>query len=230
MYIKFTFGIIISMLMQTPKTTIMKGSMLTIVLLFIYSIAFSQVNFGLRAGLASSQVKVNENVEGFSITTGDNTFGYHAGVYGQIIIKDKFIIMPEALFTNSGGNIDLSDGTSFNEIWNLSFNRLDFPLNFGLKFLKVFRVNAGPYASVLLSADARYANINQDVKDNYKNMLWGYQAGLGMDLWRLALDLKYQGSFGSSHAGESEIPGSTAKINPDVRPNQWIVSVGFKLF
>ena len=218
------------MLKQTPKRTIMKGSIFTIALLFVCSIAFSQFNFGLRAGLSSSQVKVDENVEGFRITTGDNTFGYHAGVYGQIIIKDKFVIMPEILFTNSGGNIDLSDGTSFNEIWNLSYNRLDFPLNFGLKFLKVFRVNAGPYASVLLSADARYANIDQDVKDNYKNMMWGYQAGLGLDIWRLALDLKYQGSFESSYSAEGEIPGTTAKINPDVRPNQWIVSVGFKLF
>lgn len=208
----------------------MKRSMLIIAILFISNIAFSQVNFGLRAGLSSSQVKVNENVEGFSITTGDNTYGYHAGVYGQFIINDKFIIMPEVLFTNSGGNIDLSDGTSFNEIWNLEYNRMEFPLNFGVKFLKVFRVNAGPYASVLLNADARYANINQDVKDNFKNMMWGYQAGLGLDFWRLALDVKYQGSFESAYSAEGNIPGTTAKINPDIRPNQWIVSVGFKLF
>lgn len=218
------------MLKQNPKTPIMKRSMLIIAILFISNIAFSQVNFGLRAGLSSSQVKVNENVEGFSITTGDNTYGYHAGVYGQFIINDKFIIMPEVLFTNSGGNIDLSDGTSFNEIWNLEYNRMEFPLNFGVKFLKVFRVNAGPYASVLLNADARYANINQDVKDNFKNMMWGYQAGLGLDFWRLALDVKYQGSFESAYSAEGNIPGTTAKINPDIRPNQWIVSVGFKLF
>jgi len=208
----------------------MKRSMLIIAILFTSSIAFSQVNFGLRAGLSSSQVKVNENVEGFSITTGDNTFGYHVGVYGQFIIKDKFVIMPEVLFTNSGGNIDLSDGTSFNEVWNLEYNRMEFPLNFGVKFLKVFRVNAGPYASVLLNADARYANIDQDVKDNLKNMMWGYQAGLGLDIWRLALDVKYQGSFNSAYSADGEIPGTTAKINPDIRPNQWIVSVGFKLF
>lgn len=208
----------------------MKNTVFTLLLFFVGVTAFSQINFGLRGGISSSQVKINETVEGLRITTGDNTFGYHLGLYSQFIIKDKFVIMPEALFSSSGGEIDLSDGTSVSEIWNLSFNRIDFPLNVGLKFLKVFRINAGPYASVLLSADARNANINQDVKDNYKNMMWGYQAGLGVDFWRLAVDLKYEGSFESAHEKSYVVPGTDKSLNPDVRPDQWILSVGIKLF
>jgi hypothetical protein len=208
----------------------MKKYILSTLLLFIASFGFSQFNVGLRGGLTSSQLKVSETADGIKLTTGDNTFGYLLGAYSQIIIKDKFIIMPEAVFSNSGGNIDLSDGTDFKEIWNLSFNRLDFPVNFGWRFLKIFRVNAGPYASLLLSADARYANIDQDVKDNYKNLSWGYQAGLGVDFWRFAIDFKYEGSFESTHEGYTNIPGTDTQLNPDIRPNQWILALGIKLF
>lgn len=208
----------------------MKNTVFTLLLFFIGATAFAQINFGLRGGLSSSQVKINETVDGLKITTGDNTFGYHLGLYSQFIIKDKIVIMPEALFSSSGGAIDLSDGTDFNEVYNLSFNRIDFPVNLGVKFLKIFRINAGPYASVLLSADARSANISEDIKDNYKNMTWGYQAGLGIDFWRLAMDLKYEGSFKSTHEETGEVPGTGKTYNPDVRPNQWILSVGIKLF
>ena len=192
--------------------------------------AFSQFHLGLRGGVSSTQVEINQTVEGLKLTTGDNSFGYHFGAFTQIIIKDKFVIMPEALFSSTEGQIDLSDGAQINEVWNLSFNRLDIPVTFGLKFLKIFRVSAGPYASVLLSADARYANIEDDVKDNYKDMLWGYQAGLGVDFWKLVVDVKYEGSFSSANEGNLSIPGSDETFNPDIRPNQWILSVGLRLF
>ena len=206
----------------------------TAILIFVSFISFgtyAQFHLGLRGGISSSQVEINQTIEGLKLTTGDNSFGYHIGLFTQFIFKDKFVIMPEALFSSTAGQIDLSDGANFNEVWNLSFNRLDIPVTFGVKFLKIFRVSAGPYASVLLSADARYANIEEDVKDNYKDMLWGYQAGLGVDFWKLVVDVKYEGSFTSAHDKNASIPGGNGeKFNPDVRPNQWILSVGLRLF
>lgn len=205
---------------------------ITLSLLFtLFTIgAFSQFHLGIRGGLSSSQVKINETVNGYKITTGDNIFGYHVGIFSQMIFKDKFVVMPEILFTSTGGAIDLSDGTNISEVWNLDFTRMDIPLNFGLKFFKIFRVSAGPYASILLSADARNANLSQDVKDNYKNMMWGYQAGLGVDFWMLVVDLKYEGSFHSAHNSDVSVPGKEVSYNPDSRPNQWILSVGVRLF
>ena len=206
-----------------------KFSLSILLVLFIVS-AQAQFHFGIRGGLSSSQIKINETVEGIKITTGDKTFGYHLGVFTQIVIKDKFVIMPEALFTSTGGEIDLSDGTDLSEVWNLKYNRLDIPLTFGLKFLKVFRVSAGPYASILLSADANYNNVSQNVKDNYRNLLWGYQAGLGLDFWKLVMDLKYEGSFHTAHEDNVKVPGSDINYSPDSRPNQWVLSVGLRIF
>lgn len=208
----------------------MKNIALSILFTFLTIGVFSQFHLGIRAGLSSSQVKIDESVNGFRITTGDNTFGYHAGIFSQMIFKEKFVVMPELLFTSTGGEIDLSDGTNVGEVWNLEYNRMDIPLNFGYKFLKIFRVSAGPYASILLSADARSANLEQDVKDNYKNMLWGYQAGLGVDFWMLVIDLKYEGAFHTAHNSDVAVPGKDELYSPDTRPNQWILSVGVRLF
>ena len=192
--------------------------------------ANAQFDLGIRGGLSSSQVKIEESANGLRISTGDNTFGYHLGAYSQITIKDKFVIMPEVLFTSTGGTLDLSDGADFKEIWELSYNRMDIPVTVGWKFLKILRVNAGPYVSFLLDADASFRGNNLDVKPNYQDVLWGYQAGLGLDIWKFDVDLKYEGSFHSYHNDNAKIPGTDVSYTPDSRANQWILSVGFAIF
>jgi len=218
------------MKLSSIKTITMKKTIIIFTLLFLSFSIHAQFHFGLRGGLSSSQVKINETANGWTISTGDNKFGYHVGVFTQFIFKDKWVLMPEALFTSSGGNIDLSDGSSFNEVWNLSYNRLDIPVTIGYKFIKVFRLQAGLVPSLLLKADARNDDVTQDVKDNYKNATWGYQAGVGFDFWLLVLDLKYQGSFASVHNENISIPGSEVSYSPDTRINMWVLSVGIRLF
>jgi hypothetical protein len=208
----------------------MKKILAISVLLLISFLANAQFHFGLRAGLISSQVKVDASFSGIKISTGDNKFGYQVGVFSQVIFKEKWVFMPEVLFTNSGGYIDLSDGTNPREIWNLTYNRLDIPINLGYKFLKIFRVEAGLVPSIMLKADASFDDISHDVKNNYKNATWGYQAGLGVDIWLLSVDLKYQGSFESAHNNNIQLPDSEVIYSPDSRINMWILSVGVRLF
>jgi hypothetical protein len=208
----------------------MKKILAISILLFITFSVKAQFHFGLRAGLTSSQVKINTSFNGLKISTGDNKFGYQAGVFAQVIFGKKWVFMPELLFTNSGGNIDLSDGTNPKEIWNLSYNRLDVPVNIGYKFFKIFRVEAGLVPGLMLNANARFDDVVHNVKNNYKKATWGYQTGLGVDIWLLSVDLKYQGSFESAHNNNIPFPGSEVLYSPDSRINMWVLSVGVRLF
>ena len=57
----------------------MKKALFTLSFLSFVLMANAQFHFGLRGGISSSQVKINETSEGLKISTGDNKFGYHIG-------------------------------------------------------------------------------------------------------------------------------------------------------
>lgn len=81
---------------------------------------------------------------------------------------------------------------------------------------------AGPIASI---------NINSEIKNSietvenvdYNSATFGYQAGLGVDIGNLSADVKYEG-------GLSKITDNIGSYDTDNRINQWVLSVGFKIF
>lgn len=81
---------------------------------------------------------------------------------------------------------------------------------------------AGPIASF---------NINSEIKDaietvddvEFKKSTLGYQAGLGVDIGNLSVDAKYEG-------GLSSVTDNIGTFETDNRINQWVLSVGFKIF
>ena len=58
------------------------------------------------------------------------------------------------------------------------------------------------------------------------SMSWGFQAGIGLDISKLSLDARYEGSL--SRLGESFSVGG-ADFPLDARPSQWIISLGIWL-
>ncbi len=57
-----------------------------------------------------------------------------------------------------------------------------------------------------------------------KGMTWGFQAGLGVDVSKISMDVRYEGSL--SALGESVTIGGES-LTWMRRPSQWIFSVGF---
>lgn len=198
----------------------MKKAILTIMALLMINVIYGQFTLGPRVGFSSSSIDFDPfTIGGETISSGNATTGFHAGIFSRITLGFLYI-QPEALFTQSGGEIQLDDGV-LNDIREIEFNKLDFPVMLGTRFLKVFRVQAGPTLSLLL--DAKVAGLEQEIKSGYKDATIGYQAGVGLDLWNLVLDLKYEGNL--STFGDELFGFATDQTN-----NQWILSVGFKLF
>ena len=105
------------------------------------------------------------------------------------------------------------------EVHSFDLNRLDIPLLIGAKLGPV-RINVGPTGQLTLSSKSSLAALESDVK----GMVWGYQAGLGIDLFKkLTIDARYEGNL--SKLGESVTIGGTA-FTTDKRTSQVLISVG----
>ncbi|MGW8121337.1 outer membrane beta-barrel protein [Roseivirga echinicomitans] len=188
---------------------------LGLMLCLVYSVS-AQVNFGPRVTATSTKISLKENAT--AIKEGDGEFGYQYGVFLRMKVPVIGIyVQPELLFSNS--NATLNDG---NDDIDFSFNRIDVPVMVGAK-IGPLRINAGPSFRFMTSAEQSLAGVTTDVKNNYKDSTVGYQAGIGFDLLKFVVDLKYEGSL-DSFAEEGQ------GFNVDQRMNQWVFGVGFKLF
>ncbi len=193
------------------------------VLLFAGLQANAQIfEFGLRGGVNLHGVQVEEfdgdqTIE--DVESGDRKLGFHAGAYGRIKLA-TFFIQPELLYTNVNGEVQTENADGSSQTIDLGFSRLDIPVILGVALGPV-RLGVGPVATFAISepGDAFDKSFNQ--------ANFGYQAGLGLDLGKLSIDLRYEGPFGKT--AETITIGGT-DYQTDTRTNQIMLGLGFALF
>lgn len=181
--------------------------------------------FGIRGGVNSYDVRYDEvTLNNVSIESASKN-GLHLGFYSRVQVLG-FYIQPELLYTRMGSSITTTtNGTASTA--DLTFQRIDIPVLAGKKFFGMLRVNAGPVFSNLLKADLNENNLTQNITSTYRNNTVGFQFGVGLDLWKLVIDAKYEGSlmrFGNS------ISTNGQTFTTDARPSQWMLSVGYRVF
>ena len=101
-------------------------------------------------------------------------------------------------------------------------NRIDFPILLGLK-LSAFKIGIGPVFTFLISNDSDLEQITHyDMQLNKAAV--GYQAGIGLDIKKFTIDLKYEGSL--SRWSDGINLGNNERLDFDTRINQIILSAG----
>ncbi|WPP49873.1 porin family protein [Catalinimonas niigatensis] len=196
--------------------------------LFAYSSYAQFFTLGPKVGISSSKIQVKQDVEG--IISGDAGVGFHAGLFARVSILG-FYVQPEALFTSTRGQIVIDEpgSSTINAVQDLTYNKLDVPVMLGFKIGPLLRLNAGPIFSMLLSNDARTDGTVDEIEQNYKDATVGYQVGVGLDISKITLDLKYENNL--SALGESvTIPGVNQPFETDTRNQLIQLSLGYKLF
>lgn len=199
----------------------MKRVLILGMLLFTVYSASAQFSLGPRVALTSSNLSLRDNV--VNVEEGDAEFGYQFGLFMRVKVPVVGIyVQPEVLFSSNSSTV--TSGTSNVD---LSFNRIDVPVMIGAK-IGPMRINAGPSFSFLTSAESDVSGAVVDIKDNYSNSTVGFQAGIGVDLLKFVIDLKYEGNFGEKFGDTITAGGNT--FATDDRPSQIVLAVGFKLF
>lgn len=202
----------------------MKHTIVFFLALVLSTSVYAQlVSVGPKVGISHSTL-TEESID--EIKTGDSSVGFHAGLFVRVSFLG-FYVQPEALFTSTRGQILINDPSSntINEVQDLTYNKLDVPVMLGFKIGDFIRLNAGPSFSLILNQDAR-KNLDE-IKTNYKNATIGYQLGVGLDLNRVVVDLRYENNL--SALGE-QVTVAGQPFDTDLRNRLFTLSLGYKLF
>lgn len=184
---------------------------------------FSQIKFGLKAGA------VTATVPSYNVTTGTTTiealksaaWGFQAGAFMRLTLLGIYL-QPEVVFATNTYDYNVQTATA-GQVIKQSFNRLEIPVLLGFK-LGPLRVNAGPSATIQIgSPKALVSDPNFD--SMYKKATFGYQAGVGIDLFKtITLDARYGGSLSGKFGDSVQMGNQTFKL--DSRQPSFLLSVG----
>ena len=196
---------------------------------FLVQVSNAQLfNYGIKAGIGFSSLKIeditgiSEGSDVYDLVTGDGVMGYHVGFHTRIKIA-MIQIQPELYFNAGGGTVEQVVDGGATEILDVKFSRIDIPLLLGVK-LGPARINLGPVGSFVISETTDLTDLEPDFELFSSAMTWGFQAGLGLDISKISLDFRYEGSL--SVLGESLSIGGT-EFALDARPSQWIITLGY---
>ncbi|GAA4923620.1 porin family protein [Mucilaginibacter defluvii] len=188
----------------------MKKYLLSIALLVAGVIgAKAQVSVGAKAGITFSKINA-DNLDESSIT------GYQVGGFARF--GSDWFLQPELYLGSSGGKFKSDDNTYSGKV---RFTTLNIPVLVGKSFGQEdlnFHLAAGPIYSAILSDSRSFGdNVNEAFR-NYKSSTLGFQAGGGVDVGNITVDLRYEGGL------------SKVSNYFDQRQSLWALSVGFKFF
>jgi hypothetical protein len=187
-----------------------------VVALTVVSAYSQKVTLGPKIGYSAS--KLSTNLPDIEESVKHN---FMAGLF--LRLGNKVYFQPELVYHTRGGVLD---SAGFKQ--TVKLKNLDIPLMIGFKLLDLKIVNlrfmGGPVASFALDKEISYDDVIKDPlqSSDLKNVIWGLDVGLGLDVLFLTLDVRYE--FGLNNIYEFQ-SGSY-----EMKNNLWIVGLGFKLF
>jgi len=205
----------------------MKNLLLVILISFAFiGTSHAQFKAGLKFGVSTYDMKLGD----FVVTNGskfnnltekidDSSLGYQFGLFARI--GRGLHLQPEIIFNTNKLDFETTvDGDQFNT--TETFNNVDIPILVGIK-LGPLRAQAGPVGRFYLGSDEKVAKVVDNYYDDEDRLKVGYQAGFGLDLWRVSLDFRYEGSL--RHFGDViDIDGKAFAL--DNKAGRAVVSMG----
>lgn len=206
----------------------MKKTLLLSVFALISMTAFAQKDsgFGIKAGLNYNQ---NGDLIGSVQSSGENILegssgkaGFHIGVFGKLDLGVLYI-RPELIYTKTTSSYDVE-----NSDLDYKVSKIDLPVLVGFTLIGPLKIFVGPAFQYTLNNDLDGLDglTIEDVKNDFSI---GYHAGIGVNLGKLGLDIRYEGAFSENQANliGNNITDISGRV--DSRPSQIIFGVSLKL-
>lgn len=156
----------------------------------ITSSTFAQFNLGIKVGLNYAIISAREGQFDYK-----GVLGYQGGVWARFG-KDIYF-QPEVYVGTKNTDIKITQiGTTIKKNGKIKFTTIDLPLLFG-KQIGVEKLNfhfvVGPCLQFILQENNNiYNQVTNPDFYNYRPFVANLQAGGGVDLGNLSLDLRYE--------------------------------------
>ena len=174
----------------------MKKIFIVLFTLLLVAPLYSQVQFGIKAGVSTDFTFTDQTFEGTDIDviiqSAENAeWGFQGGVFMKAGFGG-FYLQPELILATATNSVTYEDVQAGGApvVYNQKFTKLNIPVLLGFK-IAFLRINAGPAAAVMIGEPS-------DIIDGatYKGATFGYQAGIGFDLLKkLTFDIRYEGNL-----------------------------------
>lgn len=203
-----------------------------IALLLLSSMTLSaQVRLGIRAGVVNLNVPAGSNAiprgagsPELILDIDEAQFGIQGGLVLQIPLGEKWILQPEVIFNSNRVDYEVEELRSsgaISKILSEKYQYLDIPLLIHYR-LGALRLSGGALGHVYINSTSdllAYENYEQ----RFEELTYGYQLGVGVDIWNIMLDVRYQGNFTrfGNHMYFNE-----ERYDFDQRPERLIFSLG----
>ena len=222
----------------------MKKVLLLFAALFIATVANAQISpitFGPKVGYQTTKLSMDkQNIK--SDFKGNMAFG----VFARLTIKNV-VLQPELLYFKSGKVFEVSalgDNWGLNNLipnptFTINQSNLALPIMIGYQFIDIpiikMRANVGPVFYFAVGKTEYSSNLTGDTKTKVQespneDMTMGAALNLGIDIWKLTLDVNYSLGLTDAFDDEINVPGvGEVEIGDDTKQNIFTVTLGFKI-
>jgi len=200
----------------------MKNAILTIALLAFGLSAFAQLPFtfdlGVKAGINSSKI-TSGNPGGYTYKDfkSDAKTGFNIGAFARLGSK-KIYLQPELLYCKRIGQTEFTSSANVPGNQTLDLKTIQIPVLIGFKLINLklasLRAFTGPAMSFVMTGSSVSSNLQNIDPKNFRNNIWDWQLGAGIDVSKLVIDVRYEwGLTNLSDGGTSTNIGFVNKGN-----------------
>jgi len=209
----------------------MRKTILTFALMTLVLATFAQLPFaiGIKGGINSTKI-TTDNYSGQGVTfndfRSDAKSGFNIGAFARL--GTKIYLQPELLYCVKNSQSSNSTGTATTS-QSVKLKTIQVPILLGFKLIDLklasIRAFTGPAMSIPMnSSSVNYDSVSGKIFDtkNYKNNIWDWQLGAGVDVGMITLDCRYE--WGLSNTSDQNLD----KVGFVNKGNTLTFSLGFK--
>ena len=206
------------------RKTILTFTLMTVVL---STFAIGPFTLGIKGGINSTKITTDDyKTSSFTYSNfkSDAKAGYNLGAFARL--GTKIYLQPELLYC-----VRNSESTSGTANQSVKLKTIQVPILLGFKLIDLklasIRAFTGPAMSFpMQSSKVTYAGVSGPIYDteNYKNNIWDWQLGGGVDVGPLTLDVRYEWGLSKTSDGSVNVSNPTF-VN---KGNTLTFSLGFK--